>query len=180
MRIIKILFLIFFVYSCTNAKSGIEKNTYTNSEEKYTEAQVLHSKGLAEARNQNFQSALPLLLKADSLNPKHIKNVTSIGAIYKHLGKFELAIQYYNRGLKLDPLSYSLHGDIGDCYLKLGNEEKAIQEFSTLIKLDPTQYQGTFLLGQIYAKQKLYEKAKAYFTQTKLIIKNLNFNLISW
>lgn len=74
------------------------------------------------------------------------------GRLY-HSGKYNEAIAYLNKAIKIDPEdAYSYHLR-GICYLKLGSYQQALRDLDKAIELNPKDKKAYFWRSTIYAYQ---------------------------
>jgi len=135
--------------------------------------------GLEFVRAKKFEEALPLFLKANSLNPSNPKIISMIGQSYKSMGNCKEAMPYLIKVIEVDKYQYNTYGVIGDCHRKLGNNQEAVIYFDKLLELNPEQYHGAFILGEIYLKQNELEISKEYFNKFKKIINGLQPQMLT-
>jgi tetratricopeptide (TPR) repeat protein len=101
-------------------------------------------------RDLNFQEALPLYLKLDSLQPNHPKYIFPIGVSYLYFSKINLAIPYLEACKdKKEIKSASLDYYLGKAYHLNGQFDKAIESY--------TEYKSFFHHKNSKQHKKLYE-----------------------
>ena len=101
----------------------------------------------------------PLLekLKADPANAGLLEN---IGNVYYDAQRFPIAIDYYQRALKVEPANTSVRTDMATAYWYTGNADAAIAEFQKSLLTNLT----TPTLCSIWASS----NGRARWTSTKL------------
>jgi cytochrome c-type biogenesis protein CcmH/NrfG len=92
------------------------------------------------------QQAAPLLEKLKQ-NPNDAGTLAETGNLYYDAQQFNVAIDYYNRALTVDPKNAAVRTDMGTAYLYLNDPDRAIQEFQTALKDNPKHGQAMFNLG---------------------------------
>lgn len=77
-------------------------------------------------------------------------------------GQFTESISYYQKTIKLQPLSIEAH--LGLCYpaSAVGNWEQVIIQYQGVLKIAPNNYTANLRLGQIYMNRKKYSEASKY------------------
>ena len=100
------------------------------------------------------------------------------GAIHYKLDRLEKAINYFLKGISLDPHNPDSHSDLGLAFLKVGKHESAIKSFKKAIKIDRNFYQAYDNLGQTNYLLKKHDDAISYYKKSLMINpKNDNANL---
>ena len=108
---------------------------------------------------RNFQKAIDV--KQDYLEA-HVQ----LGTLYA-LKKSDLAIDYFNNALNIDPANIDVRYSLGMYYQETGRYEKAIQSYEFLLEQDPSFYIADFNIGYIYLVYlKDFKSAVDYFTRT--------------
>lgn len=67
------------------------------------QANAYFNKGISLLKLGNDKEGMNNIRKAEELDPKNPDRLTSIGAINANRGEYDLAVQYYDKVLKLDP-----------------------------------------------------------------------------
>ena len=138
---------------------------------RYSEAQVVNNEWLA--------------LCIRYLGEKHVSTATSynnIGAVYKNLGDYDKALDYYNKSLSIclevfgdnHPYVATRYNNIGAVYYNLGDYDNALDYYnkSLSIRLEvfgdnhPYVAQSYNNIGLVYANLGDYEKALDYFNKS--------------
>lgn len=90
--------------------------------------------------------AAPILeqLKKDPNNAALLANV---GNLYYDAKQYPIAIDYYQRSLKIQPADTSVRTDLGTAYWYSGNADTAIAEFNKALTYDPNKADTLFNLG---------------------------------
>ena len=90
--------------------------------------------------------AAPILeqLKKDPNNAALLANV---GNLYYDAKQYSVAIDYYERSLRIQPADTSVRTDLGTAYWYAGNADTAIAEFNRALSYDPGKADTLFNLG---------------------------------
>ncbi|MDO8667512.1 MAG: tetratricopeptide repeat protein [bacterium] len=122
-----------------------------------------------------YKRALEVLPSLDhpDLNDQHRTQISSIAVrLYEGLGQayfkikdYDLALDYYKEGLKLDPYRATLYKNIADIYYVQGQFDKAIAWNKRGLMLSPTDYNWPLALSLLYRDKKDLIKAKEYLDQ---------------
>jgi len=83
----------------------------------------------------NLDQALVYIQKAIHLKPGNGYIRDSLGWVYYHMGKLDLASKETLNALELEPRDPYIHEHLGDIYLKLGKPEKALKSYKEAQKL---------------------------------------------
>lgn len=86
------------------------------------------------------------------------------GNAYIELGKYQQAIDDYNKAIQLDPLFAKAYVNRGIAYSYLRRYQKALQDFSTAISLDMQNSPLYFNRGNVFKALGLYERAIEDYT----------------
>ncbi len=103
---------------------------------------------------QCLNETLPICKKSLLLSPRSEKSLITTGILYKSLKAYPEAIIYFNRAIKINPLSFEANAMLGESIL-LQNQTspESMKAESPLIqasKLRPTHFLPPFLLAQMY------------------------------
>ena len=116
---------------------------------------------------------LEQILKKYGNFSKTYKNSSEIniifGATCYKLNKLEKSINYFLKGIHLDPHNPNNHSDLGLVLFKVGKHERAIKSFKKAIKIDKNFYQAYDNLGQINYFLKKYDDAISYYEKSLMI-----------
>ncbi len=87
------------------------------------------------------------LEKVANADPKNVAVRTELGNLYFDSERFELAVPWYERALKLAPSSVEVSTDLGVSYLYTQQTDRAITQFENSIKIDPKHLKTWLNLG---------------------------------
>jgi len=94
-------------------------------------------KGDQEFKLKNYTQAVNYYKKAIS-DGKDLSYVyLKIGESYVELDLKNIALDYFDEALKLDPANYKTYNEIGDIYAKSKNYEEALKHYETGISYNP-------------------------------------------
>lgn len=111
-----------------------------------------------------FQYKLDELSEQD--NPRLFNK---IGNLLYRLGKYNEAISYFNKAIKVDRGDSIYHYNIGMSYVKLSKDNEAYKEFKKAISMNPNQEKYHHKLGNLLYAHKRYQDAiSEYNTILKL------------
>ena len=131
-----------------------------------------------------FKRAIEILPSLDhpDLNRPHRQKIEAVALyLYQGLGQayfkiknYDLALDYYKKGLRLDPYRASLYKNMADIYYVQSMLDQAIVLNKRGLMLNPTDYNWPLSLSLLYRDKKELSYAKAYLDQAiKLAPENL-------
>jgi len=85
----------------------------------------------------DWKQAAGRLAKAALRNPGNADLQNYLGYSYRHLGRYELAFEHYQRALEIDPRHKGAHEYIGEAYLETGDLARAEHHLAILKSLCP-------------------------------------------
>ena len=84
--------------------------------------------------------------------------------LYRDEGKYDLAIDYYNKALQLNVVDYEAYGNRGNVYFSLNKADLAIKDYKKALSLKPDYHPSLDNLGAQYAKMGQFDSAFKYST----------------
>jgi Tfp pilus assembly protein PilF len=75
------------------------------------------------------------------------------------MGKFDEAIRYFSKALRINPNNARLHNYLGIVLARQKKESEAIFHFSEALRIDPNDADANYNLGIIFADQKNIKQA---------------------
>ncbi len=97
---------------------------------------------------------------AHFLDPLSAPICDCLGDIYFHVGRFDLAIEQYNKTLELDPNFGNAYYGLGWTYWEKGEREKALEIFERIQKIPGSELWGLSFLSFAYARMGNEKKAR--------------------
>lgn len=85
----------------------------------------------------NIIRAKSLLLGASRNLPQNSEINRLLGITEAISGNFVMALEFFNKSIKLDPKNSHAHSNRGNIHKALGDSNKAINDYSAAIKIDP-------------------------------------------
>ena len=126
-----------------------------------------------EMRRMADKQAEPLLSKLQS-DPNNADLLASLGNVYYDAQQFPIAIDYYQKSLKIKPSDASVRTDMATAYWYVGSADTAITEFNRALADEPNKANALFNLGVVQWQGKLDVQA-ALATWQKLLQTNPNY-----
>lgn len=114
---------------------------------------VQRNLGLVYLQAGDYDKAKGHFLKAS----EDAKNFDSLGLAYYHMHDLEEALKSFDKALKKDPASATVHFHRGLVFLEEHKFQKAEDCLNTAIELDPNKEVYYFTRGQVYERQSLPE-----------------------
>jgi len=104
-------------------------------------------------------------------NSEHAKRIDSelapvnvtLGIIYAGTGKYQIAIEAFNRSLESDPTNHIAFTGLANAYAKQGKLKEAESTYKKAIALKPDYWGGYNALGTFYYRQGKFENALNQF-----------------
>lgn len=96
------------------------------------------------------------------LNPEVIEAWIFLGQLQAGLGN-ELALQYFNSALSVDPENIEVLHAKADYFSDRGELEKAVDVYRQMVRVDPQYEQSYFNMGLLYLDQDSIQKAYEQF-----------------
>ena len=93
----------------------------------------------------------------------------------EELGRYEEAIDFYNRTMELDTATSFAYLRIGKCYEKLGRKNEAIKFFNKTVSEDPLLDKGWLALTDIFIENNNFHKALFYINKALSIDEENHF-----
>jgi len=107
-----------------------------------------------EMRRMADKQAEPPLAKLQT-DPKNAELLANVGNIYYDTQQFPVAIDYYEKSLKLKPNDASVRTDMATAYWYVGNADTATAEFNKALADEPNKANALFNLGVVQWQGKL-------------------------
>ena len=110
----------------------------------------------------------------------------NIALAYKNLNNNKLAIEFYDRALKIDPTSYQAWFNLANVYNIENQARRAVSALNICRKLKPKDKETEYFLSLALMRAKKYEKGLKFFEsreskETAVIIQNKTYpNLASF
>ena len=111
-------------------------------------------------RNQIWASEVSLWSDTLKKSPQKIRPVINIAQAYTKIENFDLAIEYYEKALDLNPNVFAVNYNLGNLYFVRGREEDALRLLNTAALISPKTPETHGLLGEIYLKRKQIDLAR--------------------
>jgi tetratricopeptide (TPR) repeat protein len=149
--------------------SSILLNLYSNDT---SNGYFARNIGLCNIRLKEKRGAIKWLQKAIQLDSTDIKSYEYISRVYTAIEQFDLAIEYLNIAVKIDP-SKELYVQIGDIYVMRNHNFRAIPAYLKAYDIDHDDEFLAKSIGVCYFRIKKFKKAKLYLDIAKLELVDL-------
>jgi tetratricopeptide (TPR) repeat protein len=151
--------LYHFSTLCTILAQSEHQQLFSMAPDHYRVHQLMAESYLAQENLPEAERAYQAALKA---NPKSVTVLNALGDLKRReLGgtaeasldlaptsRYDAAIPYYSRALKLDPQSYDAHYGLGVSYLNSNKIAEAIEHFRKAVQADPRSAVARLGLGR--------------------------------
>ncbi|MBL4642658.1 MAG: tetratricopeptide repeat protein [Flavobacteriaceae bacterium] len=160
----------------TELKNEYEKEKYdliiSKHSEKVSEypAKAIYYVGMAyymKADDNNVLKIMDLSIKKDKTDPDafFIKGMT-----LNYMGKFDKAIESFNKAIELDSSNSNYYSGLGDSYVSQEKYEKALSAYKTATEKNELIDRPFTMIPQIYAELNQPKKALEAFYKSKATI----------
>ena len=129
-------------------------------------------KGKIYINLNQFENSLNSFSRSIKLGENSIEVLYGLARAYKEMYKFDQALKYYNKALKLEPTAKS-HYLLAKCLYSMGKKEYAIEIYDKAIKINPNYVEAYFNKGICLSNINL--KLEAINMYNKVIELNPNF-----
>jgi cytochrome c-type biogenesis protein CcmH/NrfG len=119
------------------------------------------------------KQAAPLIERLKS-DPNNANLLASVGNFYYDAQQYPIAIEYYQRALKVQPANTGVRTDMATAYWYTGNADTAIAEFQKSLSYEPNKPNTLFNLGIVEWQGKMNINAAVAAWQ-KLLDTNPNY-----
>ena len=113
-----------------------------------------------ELRENDFNGAFVGLHKVAEKDPKRKGVWTQIGMVEGRLGRYQDAINDYQKALAADPFDALAHTELAGMYIYVNKAPDATSELKKALEIDPLSHRAHYLLGWQYSI-KLHDSANA-------------------
>jgi tetratricopeptide (TPR) repeat protein len=139
--------------NCASLKSKMASNEKQSAKSfsDNQKASEFYSKGLKEAKNENFEKAAEYFEKAVKEDPEFAFAWDNLGINYRRLKKYDEAINAYKKSLEIDPNGLMPLQNIAIVYQYKQEYSKAIEAYEKLKEIDKNNPEVYYGIGNIYA-----------------------------
>ena len=113
------------------------------------------------------------MIRAIEIEPNNAGAIHNLATAYKELGKFDDAINYYNKVLELVPRHTNAHYNLGLIFYKLKDLQKAKNYFQKTTDIQKNYAAAFFWLANTHAELKEYNEAVSFYQKAIEINPNL-------
>lgn len=153
--------LVIFTVGClfgVQGQSGTVPNTISsNTPLQYTQAMP------------GVSISVPAQTVAPGKIPQLVKAWNKMGNTLKKSGKYDEAIQAYDKAIQLDPTNANVWNNKGTVLNKQGRYDEAILAFNQTVSINPRLASAWNNIGNVLKKQGKYDEAILAFNQASRI-----------
>jgi len=125
---------------------------------------AIYVKGLIQRNQGHISESLELFQASTALNPNNISNLKQVARSLYLLGRYEAAIEVYEKAQILDYDDWEIWHNKGLCFEKLSKYEECIESYQSASSVQ--QHDSTFIrLANVYIKQNDYPMAVETFKE---------------
>lgn len=152
----------------TRAMNDINRSLKIDS----TQSSFHFAKGEIYYTRMVMDSAIACYQSSIRHNPEQTEPFFRIGRIYMYLKQFEIAMDWVNKGLKVQPdaVGYFMKGEI---FEMTGDSAKAASSYQTATEVNPDYYDAYIRLGILYAASNSMMALEYYGTAIRLQPNNI-------
>lgn len=126
-------------------------------------AEILYNNDNYMQSIEEYNKALNLLILIPFSSYQRKSLYSAIGETYRIAQKYDEAVTYYNKTLKIDAKDYDAIAGLGYTYYEQSLYNKAIEYYNKLTVLFPKDRYNYWYLGKIYANKGDFDKALKLF-----------------
>ncbi len=130
-------------------------------------------------RNEDWRNEETIMIKAAQTNPNSFVANGALGIVRLKQGRFDEAIELFNKASENDPFPFNTKLHIGTAYLRKGDIDQAIKEYQEASEMRPESFTGYLFLADAYSAKgdyiyawENYQKAISLNNQDPLIYYN--------
>jgi tetratricopeptide (TPR) repeat protein len=110
-------------------------------------------------RNKVWKDDIALFSNVLKHNPNVLEALNNRGNAYNFKGRYDLALEDFNRGIELQPAYKNFYNNRAQSYFQLDSFELALADLDMAIKLDPRYLDAYLNKGQVLMTMKDYDHA---------------------
>ena len=143
----------YMMANCSSLEEKISSNEILSSKSlsENEKAMDFYSKGLKEAKKENYEKAVEYFGKAVKEDPEFAFAWDNLGVNYRRLNNFDKAIECYTKSLEIDPNGLMPLQNIAVAYQYKKEYSKAIEAYEKLAKIDKNNPEVYYGIGNVYA-----------------------------
>jgi len=129
-----------------------------------TEKRIHHYLGMYYRSRKLFSEAIEESIKAIELDPNYGEAINMLAYIYTDMGKYDMAIKYFNNYALVSPRDANPYDSMGELYFKMGKLDDAIAKYKAALEVKP-DFGSEYRIAYIYALKKDYLEAMKWINQ---------------
>lgn len=147
MKYLKFLFILLFLYSCSQGPD------------------YFYKRGNMFFISGDYYKALDMYNRSLLKDPKFAKCYVSRAMTYEKLGNREKAIEDYEKAIKLDPEYLPAYNNIASIYVEQRDFRSAFYYLNKALEMDPSYYYAYYTRGLAYYYSGEYDKSIKDFSK---------------
>ncbi|GEM_PF-5619491 len=147
-----------------NAKAAREKYTQIieNDQNNIT---ALYGLSLCLRLEGDAENAVAVLKNITHIQPDFARAYNDLGIIAMEQDRLQQAVNYFSKGIELDPKLISARHYLSDVLIELGQFDEGVQLIMETLKEFPQDVDTLLRVGRIYFDSGEHSRARAYFEQ---------------
>ena len=126
-----------YAYSASNSGGNndgksLKVNNYKIGSNLIKQTKKYETKGKNEKAKKKFSRALKHLLLSNKEKPNQPNTLNYLGFASRKVGNFEIAEQYYLKGLSINPNHFGINEYLGELYVNTNRLDKARERLKVL------------------------------------------------
>ena len=114
---------------------------------------ALHFLGLIAYQNQDYDTAISLIMKAININPKNPVFFRHLGQIFQKQNKWDQAKDSYQQAIKINPKYIEAYNNLGGLFHLRKKLDQAINLFQKSISLNSNVASTHYILGKLFGEK---------------------------
>jgi len=155
-----------FLAACASSSPSSAPSTPAVEKNKAA-AEAGRNLGEAYLAGGNLQAALRELKKAEGYDPEDHITQFDIGLVYYYRERYDQAIQYFEKAIRLKPDYAPAINSLGNAYLEKGDWDNAIETYRKIVEdvFYGTPHFAVTNMALAYYQKKEYAQAEKYFLE---------------
>ncbi len=164
---ISIIFILFLSVICWQRCQlwGDSHALWNNVIKNHEVALAYHLRGLAYAKQGNYDLALQDYNKALQLDKRYVQSYNTRALTYHEIGRYQDALKDYENAIRMQPTFADAYYNRGTLHLERREFNLAVADFTKAIQIDPDMADAFNNRGVALRGKGAYEKAFADFSQ---------------
>jgi len=120
------------------------------------QSDLLEELGNLYLDQNDLEEARIRLLRADQ---RSVANITNLGVIAKRRDQNNIALEYFDKALSIEPNNSLVWGHQGDVLAEMARKKEAVEAYENALKYDPGDLKTVYNLATLYVELKKLREA---------------------